>query len=522
MTVQDFPSVSINVAIIQDHQVYEQQVRLPVLRREQKLTVSVASDKARYKPGETAAYTVITRNYLGHPVPAELSLGVIDASLYAIAPDPAPDLESFFYSGQEVRVNTEFSFAAQYSGGAYQTVPASPARTPDANIRVRKTFADTAYWNPFVETGADGTVRVSFILPDNLTTWRATARGITLNTAVGSTTQEVVTSLPLVVRLALPRFYVQGDQAVVSAIVQNFSGASRTVHVRMEPHGATLIGDVDRTVTLDAGGQTRLRWQATVTDLPNVRFQVVADGGADGARDATETALPVAAPGLKMVTASADTLTDPGANQKIDLSSLPTSATVTLTLAPSLASSLFPALDYLASFPSGNAEATMSSFLPDIAAARALKARGPARPALATQVNLGLQKLYRYQHSDGGWNWWEFDQTDGDMTAYVLSGLVEARRAGYLVDDQRLLRGTEALKRLLNGETELGQRADWLLTLAQVSPQDAAGPLMQLYAKRGHLDTYGQASLCLAFAPNGWPEKGHFGSGTRKNIGSPS
>ena len=259
LTVQDFPSVSVNVAIIQDHQVYEQQARLSVLRRDQKLTVSVATDKERYKPGETAAYTVTTRNYLGQPVPAELSLGVVDASIYAIAPDPAPDLEGFFYSGQEVRVNTEFSFAAQYSGGAYQTVPASPAQVPSAaGIRVRKTFADTAYWNPFVETGADGTAHVSFALPDNLTTWRATARGITQSTAVGSTTQEVITSLPLVVRLALPRFYVQGDQAIVSAIVQNFSGATRTVHVHMEPHGATLIGDVDRTVTLDAGGQTRL------------------------------------------------------------------------------------------------------------------------------------------------------------------------------------------------------------------------------------------------------------------------
>ncbi len=505
LTVQDFPSVSINVAIIQDHQVYEQQARLSVLRRDQTLTVRVATDKERYKPGETAAYTVTTRNYLGQPVPAELSLGVVDASIYAIAPDPAPDMEGFFYSGQEVRVNTEFSFAAQYSGGAYQTVPVAATPSPGGGIRVRKTFADTAYWNPFVETGADGTAHVSFALPDNLTTWRATARGITQNTAVGSTTQEVITSLPLIVRLALPRFYVQGDQAIVSAIVQNFSGATRIVRVHMEPHGATLVGDVDRIVTLDAGGQTRLSWSATITDLPTVRFVVVADG-ADGAQDATETALPVSAPGLKQVTASADTLTDTSASQKIDISSLPPNATVTLTLASSLASSLFPALDYLASYPSGNAEATMSSLLPDIAVARAFKARGAAsspRPRLAASVSLGLQKLYRYQHSDGGWNWWEFDQTDGDMTAYVLSGLVEARQAGFLVDDQRLLRGTEALKRLLTSETELGRRADWLLTLAQVSPKDAAGPLTELYTKRDHLDTYGQASLCLAFAQMG-------------------
>ena len=223
------------------------------------------------------------------------------------------------------------------------------------------------------------------------------------------------------------------------------------------------------------------------------------------------------------MTASADTLTDTSASQKIDISSLPPNATLTLTLAPSLASSLFPALDYLASYPSGNAEATMSSLLPDIAVARAFKARGaasPPRPKLAASVSLGLQKLYRYQHSDGGWNWWEFDQTDGDMTAYVLSGLVEARQAGFLVDDQRLLRGTEALKRLLTSETELGRRADWLLTLAQVSPKDAAKPLEELYAKR-RPSGYLRAGIALSgLHPNGRREKRRSGPIPGKDAGS--
>ena len=127
---------------------------------------------------------------------------------------------------------------------------------------------------------------------------------------------------------------------------------------------------------------------------------------------------------------------------------LPPGATVTLTLSPSVAASMLEALDYLTSYPYGCAEQTMSSFLPDVIVARALRRLGSNRkvhPNLAQWVNLGLQKLYRYQHADGGWNWWEFDQTDGDMTAYVLWGLIQARDAGFLVDEQRMRRGTEAL-----------------------------------------------------------------------------
>ena len=505
LTDREFPSVSVNVAIVQDHQVYEQQVRLSVVRREQKLSVSVASDKAGYAPGETAGYVITTRDYRGRPVPAELSLGVVDASIYALAPDAAPDPESVFYGGQEVRIQTEFSFSAQYSGGAYQTVPQTPAPGTPASepIRVRRKFADTAYWNPFVVTDAGGTARVSFTLPDNLTTWRATARGVTTRTAVGSATAEAVSTMPLLVRLTLPRFYILGDQAVVSAIVQNYSGAARTVHVTLGTSGATMAGDAARTVQIAAGGSERLDWRATITGP--VRFTVTADGGA-GAQDATETTLPAAPPGLKMVTATAATLTDSSVQERFDLSALPADAAVTLTLSPSLASALFPALDYLTSYPYGCAEQTMSSFLPDLAVAQILGQRG-ARPlppaALGKQVNLGLQRLYRYQHADGGWNWWEGDQTDGDMTAYVLSGLVAARRAGYLVDDQRILRGAGSLEHLLAGERELGRRADWLLALSDADPKAATKPLSEAFAKRGHLDVYGQASLCLALAQTG-------------------
>lgn len=178
LTANDSPSVSVHAAIIQNHEVYEQELRLAVIRDEQKLSVAVTSDKDRYQPGETATYTVTTRDYKGHPVPAELSLGVVDASIYAIQPENAPAIEPFFYGGQEVRVQTDFSFAAQYSGGGYQTMPgAAPGGA--GKIRVRRQFADTAYWNPSVVTDQNGAASVSFPMPDNLTTWRATTRGVT-------------------------------------------------------------------------------------------------------------------------------------------------------------------------------------------------------------------------------------------------------------------------------------------------------------------------------------------------------
>jgi uncharacterized protein YfaS (alpha-2-macroglobulin family) len=359
-----------------------------------------------------------------------------------------------------------------------------------------------------VDTDANGVAHVSFTTPDNLTTWRATARGLTTDTRVGSATAETVSTMPLLVRLELPRFSVQGDDTVVSAIVHNYTGDTKTVRAGLKATGVTLTtGAADQTLTLPAGGQQRLDWRVHVTDAASARFLVTADGGT-GAQDAMELALPTLPDGLKMAQSQADMLADDHATQSVTLADLPLGSTVTLTLSPSLASAMFDALDYLQSYPYGCAEQTMSSFLPDIVAAGALHHLGvnhPVNPHLDQWVSLGLQKLYRYQHGDGGWNWWEFDQTDGDMTAYVLSGLIQARDAGYTVDDQRILRGTEALKRLLAQEKDLSRRADWLLTLSAADPKAAAAPLADLDKQRDKLDIYGQASLALAFAKASLP-----------------
>ncbi len=522
LTAMQFPSATLHALIVQGKHLYEQQTLLPVAQDAQKLRVTLTPDALTHKPGETLAYTVTTQDSQGRPVLAEVGVGVVDNGIYALAPDTAPDPASIFWPGQAVRVQTDFSFAAMYSGGAFQTMarpaiamPAMAAAqeppSPAPGIRVRSRFADTAYWNAFVDTDAQGTAHISFPLPDNLTTWRATARGITQTTQVGQATQETLATLPLLVRLELPRFAVQGDTALVSAIVHNDTAAMRTVQVDLQATGARFAGAARQTLRMAPRAQQRLEWQAKIT--PNqkaapdaVRFLVTADGGGADAQDAAELFLPTLPDGLKQVRAQADVLGGLHDTQTFPLADLSPNASVTLTLAPSIGSSLFDALDELQSYPYGCAEQTTSAFLPDVVVEGTLKRLHVAktvRPQLAQWVNVGLQKLYRYQHADGGWNWWEFDQTDEEMTAYVLSGLVAARDAGYVVDTPRILRGAQALKRMLGTERDPSKRADLLLVLASAAPDDVREPLSALYVRRSELDTYGLASLVLALSASG-------------------
>ena len=42
-------------------------------------------------------------------------------------------------------------------------------------------------------------------------------------------------------------------------------------------------------------------------------------------------------------------------------------------------------------------------------------------------IRQGLERLYDFQHADGGWGWWKEGESDHFMTAYVIWGLSLAR-----------------------------------------------------------------------------------------------
>ena len=49
-------------------------------------------------------------------------------------------------------------------------------------------------------------------------------------------------------------------------------------------------------------------------------------------------------------------------------------------------------------------------------------------------VQAGLQRIYSFRHRDGGWGWWQNDESSLFHTAYVLQALRAARDAGIKVD----------------------------------------------------------------------------------------
>jgi hypothetical protein len=270
---QQIPNVGIG-AVAFNGATYEEpqgsaDVRLDTDAR--RLSVEVRPDRERYRPGETATLNVRVRGPGGKPERAEVLLGAVDEALSRLQG------QSFFED-----LGILDSLYESVSTGILQTYRShvSPeALAAGAEFGgeggARMDFRDVALFDR-VETSGDGTARVPFKLPDNLTSWRVSALAVTDGLFAGSSVTLVPVGLPLFADVALNDTYLESDEVRVRArafgeglrpgdpvtfTVRAPSLGGEAVTLRgkaFEPADAALLrlraGTHEIRVTVDAGG----------------------------------------------------------------------------------------------------------------------------------------------------------------------------------------------------------------------------------------------------------------------------
>jgi alpha-2-macroglobulin len=526
ITVRAQPNLVVSAVIVHENQLITAQKSLKVPRVERTLTVTATPSKPKYLPGEKGSFDVLAVDSQGKPVEADLSFGEVDEALYSVRPDESGDIVASFYPQRSVYLNPQTSFDFFFSGEAgtkspllaqlgnaglfhprlAQVKPGSDLVVP----KVRKAFPDTAYWNPNVRTGADGHARVEFDFPDALTTWRTTIRAMTDDGKAGGVVTRVLVRKNLLVRLAAPRFFRQGDETVLRVIAHNYLDSAKDVTFALDVTGVDVMTGQTQKVSIPAKGESYVDWRVHAKTTGNAVLTAKALTNEES--DALEMTLPVLPYGVKLRTAGSGVVfSGPGENQwsyHYPASSDAGTRTLTITVAPSIAGTVFDALDYLTGYPYGCTEQTMSGFLPDLIVAQAidkLHLKSPIdRKTLNDMVAAGIERLGTFQHGDGGWGWWPDDQSRVFMTAYVISGLGQAKDAGYKIEDARLAQGRAWLESMLAQHPDMiaGLRAYAVYALAATggAPKDAVD---KAWESRDKLSDEGLALVGLAFGSAG-------------------
>ncbi len=422
-------------------------VNLPVSPQNYLLNVEVIGPPEKTSPGEAVQFTIRVTDAEGNPVQGEFSLSVVDEAVLALADPVEKAIQEAYYGEQPLGVVTGISLVA--NAEVFMIMPGGlggGGGGDQASSRIRSEFEDTAYWNASVVTGADGTAQVEAVLPDNLTTWRVLARGLTKDTLVGEAVSEVVTTQPLIVQPVAPRFVVVGDHLELAAVVQNTTAQDLEVTVAIQVSGFSLDDQNSalQTVDVPANGRMRLGWWGTVEEADMLDVVFAAEGGEySDLTTPTQGQIPIVRYLAPQVFSTAGVLDEGG--ERLELVSLPRSfdpegGNLRLEMASSLAGVALDGLEALETYPYESTEGLVSRFLPNLEMYRAIQEFGLDEPALQAQLedslHAGIDKLEAAQTFDGGWSWYIERQTDSSpqISAYVLLGLTRAQDAGYAVN----------------------------------------------------------------------------------------
>lgn len=347
---------------------------------------------------------------------------------------------------------------------------------------VRTNFVDALIWKAHVVTDENGKAKVEFKIPDNLTTWRTTVRGITKNTDVGQKINKFISRKDLLVRMETPRFFRQDDEVVISTIVHNYLSTRKVTKISFNSDKLKLISslvDPKKVVNkignntkdvyeilIPANSELRIDWKCKV-DYPTGEAILKASALTNEESDAMEVKVPILPNGVKVVEPLVRNYSEDNVNEvfqfmfpdNFDLRS----GSLSFNVSPSLAGTILKSIDDLAGYPYGCVEQTMSRFLPTIIVANTFKKidaplKSQTIEELPKYVEAGLKRLYDFQHSDGGWGWWTNDQTHPYMTAYVIYGMSLAREAGYDINESVFYNGLNNLKnQITNAKSDIDE-----------------------------------------------------------------
>jgi uncharacterized protein YfaS (alpha-2-macroglobulin family) len=261
-----------------------------------RLKVAITPSKKELRPGDELDVALAITDRTGKGTKGEITFYAVDEGVLMLTgyktPDPIPvftrprPLNVF---AVESRSELAKVFLAQHAA------PATDKGDQGGGGGMRSDFRATAHFVPSLMTDEGGKAKVSFKLPDNLTTYRLMAVVAGEDDRFGFGEAQVTASRPLMARPAMPRFMRAGDAMNAGVIVSSKGMPETAVDVTIQANGARVEGDTHRTITLPANGTAEVRWPIRTPDVGKAlfAFKVTAGGEQDLVQVAREVKVPL-------------------------------------------------------------------------------------------------------------------------------------------------------------------------------------------------------------------------------------
>ena len=374
----------------------------------------------------------------------------------------------------------------------------APDYSAGANDGPRNDFRETVYWAPSVQTDASGQAQVSFFLSDAITSFRATAEGLSGSGLPGRGESLIASRLPISLAAKLPLEVTYGDTITLPVTVENTTRRWRKARVQADFGPAFRVRDRQaskpQTLSIGPGKSNTLYYSLQVVgrgqQTEHGRIALTATSG--NLSDSLQRVVKVSPGGYPDEQALAGTLTHSVRHELTLPSVVPDTLEASLRFYPSPVSTMVEGTEALIREPSGCFEQASSSNYPNVMVMRYLATNNALESSLVarTQKTLdnGYKRLTGYESKERGFEW--FGQNPGHeaLTAYGLMQFSEMAHVYPDLDPTMVERTRNWLKSRRDGEGGYQRNSKALDTFGRASKEVTDAYITYALAKSGDRD----------------------------------
>lgn len=338
--------------------------------------------------------------------------------------------EGFIVDGIGIAMDTD----ADGVPDLYDKEPDTPGDTTSppsgglalAPSSLRSNFHDYAYWKPSLRTDGNGNTSFTVTFPDDITQWEHRVLAYDFENRRGADLQASSLSyLPLMARLSVPRFLVEGDSSLAFGKVQNVTGDSLEINLSFVQQTES---PQTRSLRIGAAALDTLEFVAPQTlDSMSITFRLEEEES--DFFDGEKRDIPLFRRGDRTTEGQfwmllGDTTVNP---------TFSTEDSVDVTLHASLLDVLLEEMDHIDRYPYYCNEQAASKLKVLLMEKRVRELMGETFTKDHKIKGL-IRRLQKNTNEDQLWGWWAGNETLPWITMHVLEALLEAEANGFTIN----------------------------------------------------------------------------------------
>ncbi|MFX0081227.1 MAG: MG2 domain-containing protein [Candidatus Hodarchaeota archaeon] len=451
-------------------------------------SLKLSTDKEIYEPGDLVTLTITPPEN----TTSMLALSFIDSAVLDVEPEDDSELAYFTMNKYSAYISSGSSWGTGFDiisywwygygrpiGGFYSLAIEDPIFTPldytkytfgvgpnrlnapsydelltSFDTEIRKNITESANWKPKLIISEPTTI--SFKLPDNIGEW--TIRAVINNIFEDSNdivlwgaveTIQIKVFLPFFIEFEVSQPIFQDDILSINAYVYNYLGTDVHAFVAVDTPDLIILNKDVQEIFIPDGFVSEVEFSVYCIEpfFHNITLLAATEVSGNKYSDAKQLTVYIKPNGIEITNRTIGFLNATEGSWILNhtLEPLAIYHKETLALYTDLMDISIDSWQSLIGYPYGCIEQTISKVLPTALIFNYLNKTGQLTPSLEKEITMmileGLNRIYNFQHSDGGWGWWRDDSSKVIMTSIVVSALNQIEEVGFRINPITLEKG---------------------------------------------------------------------------------